>query len=97
MIAKICALSVMLAAASAYPLFKQCDSRWANDKLGTSANTVCSAGCLMSSVSMVLNDCHKTVDGAAATPGTLTSWLRTNGGYVSGDLFVWGAVAKFGM
>lgn len=51
----------------------------------------------MSSVSMVLNDCHKTVNGGAATPGTLNTWLRANGGYASGNLFVWGSVAKFGM
>ena len=51
----------------------------------------------MSSVSMIINDCHKTIDGKASNPGTLNSWLKSHGGYVSGDLFVWGAVAPFGM
>ena len=44
--------------ASTYPLFMQCDPRWANDYLGYAGNrTVCQSGCLISSVSMVLNDC----------------------------------------
>jgi hypothetical protein len=37
-----------------YPMFKQCDTAWKNDQLGTSSNTICSAGCLMSSASMGL-------------------------------------------
>ena len=38
-----------------YPLYKQCDSRWANDRLGTSSKTICQAGCLMSSAAMALS------------------------------------------
>ena len=97
MIAKVCVLSVLLAVSAAYPLFKQCDSRWGSNKLGTSAKTVCQAGCLMSSVAMVLNDCGKTVNGQSANPGNFNSWLVSNGGYVSGNLFVWGATSKFGL
>ena len=90
-------LAVTAMTSTAYPLFKQCDSRWASQMLGTSANTICKAGCLMSSVSMVLNDCKKSIDGSSANPQTLNRWLTSNGGYVSGDLFVWGSVAKFGL
>ena len=97
MIAKTLVLSVLLAVSAAYPLFKQCDSRWGNNALGTSATTICRAGCLMSSISMVVNDCGKQVDGQSANPGTLNNWLKNHGGYVSGDLFVWGSVAPFGL
>ena len=99
MFAKIAALATLCFATvqAAYPLFKQCDSRWSADRLGTSSNSICKAGCLMSSVSMVLNGCGKTIDGAASTPKTLNSWLTKNGGYASGDLFVWGSVSKFGL
>ena len=39
-----------------YRLFKQCDPRWANDRMGlTGTHTVCAVGCLMSSTSMALN------------------------------------------
>jgi hypothetical protein len=38
-----------------YPLYKQCDQQWANDQLGTSpVNTICRAGCLLSSSAMAL-------------------------------------------
>jgi len=76
-----------------YPLFKQCDGRWAKDRLGTS--TVCSIGCLMSSVSMALNGLGRSIDGQASNPGVLNRYLSTHGGY-SGNLFIWGSVAKFG-
>ncbi|TNV71894.1 hypothetical protein FGO68_gene14227 [Halteria grandinella] len=46
---------------------------------------------------MIINDCHKTIDGKASNPGTLNAWLRGHGGYVSGNLFVWGSVAPFGL
>ena len=97
MFAKIIAIATVMASATAYPLFKQCDARWKNDQLGTSAKNICQAGCLMSSVSMVLNDCHKTVGGQSSNPHTLNHWLKSNGGYVSGNSFVWGSVGKLGL
>lgn len=75
-----------------YPMYKQCDPTWANDQLGTSSNTICSAGCLMSSAAMAL-----TGTGRTQNPRTLNQWLRSNGGYVSGDLFVWASINKFGL
>lgn len=75
-----------------YPLFKQCDARWANQQLGSSSNTICSAGCLMSSVSMALAGTGYDTD-----PSRLNAWLTKNGGYVSGDLFVWASVNGFGL
>jgi hypothetical protein len=60
--------------------------------LGTSANTICKAGCAMSSVAMGLSGA-----GHNYNPSTLNSWLKSNGGYVSGDLIVWGSVSKIGM
>lgn len=46
----------------------------------------------MSSVSMALSGIGK-----GYTPSTLNSWLKGHGGYVSGDLFVWGAVNSLGL
>ena len=80
--------------ANSYPLYKQCDSRWKNNKIST--KTICQVGCLMSSVSMTLAGHGKKVDGKTATPGTLNAWLKKHGGY-QGNLFVWGAVSKFGL
>ena len=56
--------------------YKQCDSRWANEQLGTcSSTTICSAGCAMSSVAMIL-----ATKGCSYTPSTLNSWLKSHGG-----------------
>jgi hypothetical protein len=86
------ALLVAVCLARTYPLYKQCDSRWGNEKLGTSANTICKAGCLMSSASMALAG-----TGHSYNPGTLNTWLKEHGGYASGDLFVWTAIDKLGL
>jgi hypothetical protein len=79
----------------AYPLFKQCDAKWANNILGSSS-TICQVGCLMSSVSMALNGLGRSIDGQSANPATLNNFLRSNGGYY-GNLYVWGAVSRFGL
>lgn len=87
------ALLVAVVLCRTYPLFKQCDSKWGNEQLGTSSNTICKAGCAMSSVAMALAGTGHTT----YNPGTLNTWLKSNGGYVSGDLLVWSAVGKIGL
>jgi hypothetical protein len=88
----VIALILIIASCRNYPLYKQCDSRWGSHELGTSSNTICKAGCLMSSVSMALAGCGKSYN-----PDTLNTWLKGHGGYVSGDLFVWGSVKSLGL
>lgn len=85
-------LAVIISARN-YPLYKQCDSRWGSEKLGTHpTNTICSAGCLMSSAAMALSGI-----GNSQTPSTLNTWLNGHGGYVSGDLFVWASINPLGV
>ena len=86
------ALLIVAALSRSYPLFKQCDSKWGSEQLGTSSNTICKAGCAMSSLAMGLAG-----TGKGYNPGTLNSWLKGHGGYVSGDLLVWGAVSSIGL
>lgn len=88
----VIALILVIASCRNYPMYKQCDSKWGSEQLGTSSNTICKAGCLMSSVSMALSGCGKNYN-----PGTLNTWLKGHGGYVSGDLFVWGSVGPLGL
>ena len=94
MLTKLLAIALLciIVSCRTYPLYKQCDSRWGSHELGTSSNTICKAGCLMSSVSMALSGCGK-----GYNPGTLNTWLKGHGGYVSGDLFVWGSVKSLGL
>lgn len=42
-----------------YPTYKQCDPRWANTMIGTSSQTICQAGCQISSVAMALSGIGK--------------------------------------
>ena len=72
--------------------YKQCDSRWKDEQLGTSSNTICSAGCAMSSLAMYLSS-----RGHAMSPHDLNQWLKGHGGYESGDLLVWGSVDSLGI
>ena len=72
-------------------MYKQCDSKWANEKLGTCSQTICSAGCAMSSVAMILK-----TKGTNKDPSSLNSWLKNNGGYASGCNIVWSSVDAFG-
>ena len=72
--------------------YKQCDSRWGGNQLGSCSLTVCSAGCAMSSVAMILQ-----TKGASNDPGSLNSWLQNNGGYANGCDIYWGSVDAFGV
>ena len=75
-----------------YPLYKQCDPKWAQERLGTSSNTICGAGCLMSSAAMALKG-----TGHDFNPSTLNRWLTSHGGYASGDSFIWASIDKLGV
>lgn len=73
-----------------WTMYKQCDSSWGGNQLGTCSDTICSAGCAMSSVAMML-----TTKGTSKNPGQLNSWLKSNGGYSSGCLINWASVNAF--
>jgi len=72
-------------------VYKQCDSSWSSQQLGTCSETICSAGCAMSSVAMIL-----ATKGAGKNPSSLNSWLKSNGGYSSGCLINWASVDTLG-
>ena len=75
-----------------WTLYKQCDSAWGSQELGTCSDTICSAGCAMSSVAMILS----TKANPSTNPSQLNSWLKSNGGYASGCLIIWSSVNAFG-
>jgi hypothetical protein len=83
---------VVISLSRTYPIFKQCDSKWGSEQLGFSSNTICSAGCLMSSVAMALAG-----TGHDFNPSTLNQWLKEHGGYLNGDLLVWGSINSLGL
>jgi len=73
-----------------YPLYEQCNPAWKSQFLGNSKLTLCSSGCALSSVAMILSK-----RGLNYNPSTLNTWLKSHGGF-SGALIVWGAVDKLG-
>ena len=73
------------------PAMSQQDGAWAGEPLGSSAtNTIGSAGCAITAVTMVLR--HYGID---VDPGSFNTWLAANGGYAYDDQLIWGAVTTY--
>jgi len=69
----------------------QQDGAWGGAPLGSSpTDTVATAGCAITSVTMMLR-----YYGINTDPGALNSWLNANGGYANGDQLLWDAVTNF--
>lgn len=66
----------------------QRDPRWASKKLGDSKLTIGNYGCLLTSLTMLLN-----YMGYAETPETVNNTLKRIGGF-SGALIIWSKVAQ---
>ena len=78
-----------------FPLFRQCDPKWAKDLMGLKncsvetcsgssrgRDTICDQGCAMSSLSMALNGFGYKIDSKETIdPATLNDWLVNNVGY----------------
>jgi hypothetical protein len=74
--------------------YSQRDMEWSDDKLGTSPDlTVGQAGCLITSIASVLSDFTSRM----IAPGELNQWLRENGGFTGGGLFVWDSITSLGL
>jgi hypothetical protein len=74
--------------------YSQRDVEWADDQLGSSPDlTVGQAGCLISSVASTLSDLTDRV----IAPGELNQWLKKNGGFTGGGLFVWDSITSLGL
>lgn len=65
--------------------FSQNDSRWKSERLGSSRSSIGSSGCVLSCLSMLLNN---EATNPHMTPNRLNDWLRKNGGY-SGSNMRW--------
>jgi hypothetical protein len=75
--------------------YRQCDGRWGSNALAGGSKTICQIGCAMTSLSMILADNGIQAGGSVVNPGSLNTWLKSNGGY-SGNLLIWGATDKLG-
>jgi hypothetical protein len=89
----VCLLLVLVLIESRdFPQYNQCDAKWKDEKLGTSTNTICQVGALVSAASIGLSGL-----GLNQNPSTLNTWLKNNKGYVNKDDFVWASINSFGV
>jgi hypothetical protein len=73
------------------PAISQQDGAWASAPLGSSATeTVTSAGCAITAVTMMLG--HYGID---TDPGGFNTWLMGNGGYAFDDQLIWAAITTY--
>jgi len=93
LVAAFCLSSVL----ASFPHFSQTDAKWSHQILGHGPATIGQAGCLMTSVTSMAAGLGIHINGASPNPSTMNNWLKAHGGFVSGDLFVWGAVAPLGL
>lgn len=67
----------------------QLDSAWRYKRLGTSKQTIGTAGCTITDLSM-LNNFY----GLGTTPDSLNEELKNNGGFYDGNLIIWSVFVK---
>ena len=94
-IAVASALSGQVAAAAdnsmTIEVMAQQDGAWAGAPLGSSATeTIGSAGCAITAVTMMLR-----YYGVSTDPAAFNAWLTANGGYAFDDLLIWDAVTAY--
>lgn len=71
---------IVLVFVKQYPLYKQCDQRWAWEQMGTSFYSICDAGSLLSSLAMASPKDYN--------PLTLNQWLKVNGKYKGNTIYL---------
>ncbi|HPF82689.1 MAG TPA: SpoIID/LytB domain-containing protein [Bacilli bacterium] len=76
-----------------YTSWKQFGEPWSDIHLGTSSETIHSAGCLVTSISIQLARAGVNVLIPSIDPGTVVTFLNSNGGFVSGGNFVWASIS----
>ena len=79
------------------PAYKQSDARWKDIILGFGPDTIGQAGCLMTSITSAIAGEGVLLDGQVPIPPTMNEWLKNNGGFAQGDLFVWDSVRPLGL
>lgn len=71
------------------PLFKQGDSAWGNEKLGTSQYTLASDGCVITAMAMLAK-----FYGKDTNPSKLNQDTVRVGGFVNDSLYAWASITK---
>jgi len=76
---------------------RQCGQPWSNNPLGTNGQTICSVGCLVTSVATAMIDNKVPLNGSTNyNQGQMIAAFRSHGGFTAGSLFMHGVVSNFG-
>lgn len=79
------------AATGEYRSWKQYDSRWSSQRLGSSPDTMAESGCLVTAIATLM--VHSgSADENGVDPGKLCTYLSNNGGFTSNGELYWGKV-----
>lgn len=69
--------------AGSFNWYSQSDSRWKQERLGSSRTSIGRSGCVLSCLSMLLN---AEATNQYMTPDRLNDWLQKNGGYAGSNM-----------
>lgn len=70
--------------------YLQCNQSWSANQMGACSSTICSEGCAMTCVAMLLK-----TNGVNVDPGQLNTWLTNNNGYDPNCNIDWGTAATY--
>ena len=77
-----------------YTTWRQGGSSWSNIKLGSSSETIGKAGCLATSVAILIAKSGVKTNISNFNPGTFVKAMNKNGGFNGRGALVWSAVSK---
>ena len=69
--------------------WKQCGAPWSGVPMGNSGSNICGIGCLVTSVSMLIQKSGVPTNIPNFDPGTFVNYLNSHGGFASGGNFLW--------
>jgi hypothetical protein len=64
-----------------FPAYQQCDPKWGKTTIGTTNDTICAGGGLLTTIASAMAASGVMDNGAPTTPATLNAWLTKSGGY----------------
>ena len=69
--------------------WKQCGAPWSGVPMGNSGSNICGIGCLVTSISMLIQKSGVPTNIPNFDPGTFVNFLNSHGGFAAGGNFLW--------
>ena len=86
-------ISAFVCSSSADVHYDQCDSRWADELIGSTQHTICKDGDILTSLAMTLASLNTTTNwirstSTVITPSSLNTWLNNSEGYLADSTII---------